>query len=40
MLESLLSTRKLNKQVYPEGRPVKDGWISSYFGERADPFTG
>jgi len=39
-LENLILTRELNKQVYPEGRPVQDGWISSYFGRRADPFTG
>jgi murein DD-endopeptidase MepM/ murein hydrolase activator NlpD len=40
VLENLILTRELNKQVYPEGRPVQDGWISSYFGHRADPFTG
>jgi murein DD-endopeptidase MepM/ murein hydrolase activator NlpD len=40
VLENLILTRELNKQVYPEGRPVQDGWISSYFGARADPFTG
>jgi murein DD-endopeptidase MepM/ murein hydrolase activator NlpD len=40
VLENLILTRELNKQVYPEGRPVQEGWISSYFGRRADPFTG
>jgi murein DD-endopeptidase MepM/ murein hydrolase activator NlpD len=40
VLENLILTRELNKQVYPEGRPVAEGWISSYFGRRADPFTG
>src|ERR1700726_1958345 len=40
VLKNLILTRELNKQVYPEGRPVQDGWISSYFGRRADPFTG
>ena len=40
VLENLILTRELNKQVYPEGRPVQDSWISSYFGRRADPFTG
>jgi murein DD-endopeptidase MepM/ murein hydrolase activator NlpD len=40
VLENLILNRELNKQVYPEGRPVQDGWISSYFGRRADPFTG
>jgi len=40
VLENLILTRELNKQVYPEGRPVQEGFISSYYGERADPFTG
>jgi murein DD-endopeptidase MepM/ murein hydrolase activator NlpD len=40
VLENLILTRELNKQVYPEGRPVEEGWISSYFGHRTDPFTG
>ena len=40
VLENLILTRELNRQVYPEGRPVQEGFISSYFGERADPFTG
>ncbi len=40
VLENLILTRELNKQVYPEGRPVAQGWISSYFGQRPDPFSG
>jgi len=40
VLENLILTRELNKQVYPEGRPVQEGFISSYFGSRTDPFTG
>jgi murein DD-endopeptidase MepM/ murein hydrolase activator NlpD len=40
VLENMILTRELNKQVYPEGRPVSEGFISSYFGQRADPFTG
>ncbi len=40
VLENLILTRELNKQVYPQGSPVQDSWISSYFGRRADPFTG
>jgi len=40
VLENLILTRELNKQVYPDGSPVKTGWISSYFGNRSDPFTG
>lgn len=40
VLESLLLDRNLQKQVYPAGRPVKAGWISSFYGGRRDPFTG
>jgi murein DD-endopeptidase MepM/ murein hydrolase activator NlpD len=40
VLESLISTRNLSQQIVPRGRPVAQGWISSYFGHRADPFTG
>lgn len=40
VLESLISTRNLSRQIVPGGRPVNQGWISSYFGKRADPFTG
>lgn len=40
VLEDVLQDRHLNKEVRPSGRPVKDGWLSSYFGKRTDPFTG
>jgi len=40
ILESLISTRNLSREIVPGGRPVSQGWISSYFGNRADPFTG
>ncbi len=40
VLESLISTRNLSRQIVPGGRPVAKGWISSYFGKRTDPFTG
>jgi murein DD-endopeptidase MepM/ murein hydrolase activator NlpD len=40
VLESLISTRNLSRQIVPGGRPVVQGWISSYFGQRADPFDG
>ena len=39
-LENVILARELNEQIHPEGRPVEDGFISSYFGEREDPFTG
>lgn len=40
VLESMIMNQKLNDRVYPQGRPVKSGWMSSYFGKRTDPFTG
>lgn len=40
VLEGLLLNRKLHKRVYPQGRPVRAGWMSSRFGRRTDPFTG
>ena len=40
VLEGVLSNENLRERVYPQGRPVSSGWISSYFGKRTDPFTG
>jgi len=40
VLESVLMNQQLKDRVYPAGRPVGSGWISSYFGRRTDPFTG
>ena len=39
-LENLILARELRQEIHPEGRPVAKGFISSYFGERADPFDG
>ena len=30
----------MKEEVFPEGRPIDRGWISSYFGMRTNPFTG
>lgn len=40
VLESFFMNRSLEAQILPTGRPIPDGWISSYFGARTDPFTG
>lgn len=40
VLESLYRNRELERDASPVGRPVLQGWISSYFGKRVDPFTG
>jgi len=39
-LENVILTRELRSEVYPQGRPVQEGFISSFFGSRVDPFTG
>jgi murein DD-endopeptidase MepM/ murein hydrolase activator NlpD len=39
-LENVVLSRSLNRAVLPEGRPVQEGYISSYFGGRQDPFDG
>jgi murein DD-endopeptidase MepM/ murein hydrolase activator NlpD len=39
-LENAMLSKKLDEQIRPDGRPVREGHLSSYFGERQDPFTG
>lgn len=39
-LESVILARELKQQIHPDGRPIRAGYISSYFGNRQDPFTG
>jgi len=39
-LELMLMNRKLQEQTSPAGTPLKDGWMSSSYGMRADPVTG
>lgn len=40
VLENVIMNQNLNDRVYPQGRPVMSGWMSSYYGKRTDPFTG
>jgi len=40
VLESLLVHSDLDYELYMLGRPVEAGYISSYYGQRADPFHG
>jgi murein DD-endopeptidase MepM/ murein hydrolase activator NlpD len=40
LLETMIMSRNLQEEVRPAGRPIKSGWISSYYGMRTDPFTG
>jgi murein DD-endopeptidase MepM/ murein hydrolase activator NlpD len=39
-LENVMVGRKISDAVRPQGKPVAEGAISSYFGERSDPITG
>jgi murein DD-endopeptidase MepM/ murein hydrolase activator NlpD len=40
LVEDLILNTSLQDAIHPAGRPIKKGWISSYFGMRNDPFTG
>lgn len=40
VLENLVINRNLHNKVQPAGRPIRNGWLSSYFGVRTDPFSG
>ncbi len=39
-LENLILSRKLHQEIYPRGRPVRVGWVSSPFGPRTNPISG
>lgn len=39
-LEALMTKRKIQRDIFIAGRPVKKGWMSSRFGRRTDPFNG
>ena len=40
VVEGTLMNRKLHAEVFPAGRPVNKGWMSSVFGWRNDPMSG
>lgn len=40
VLEELLMSRNLLKEVQPSGRPISNGWLSSYYGMRTHPISG
>ncbi len=40
VLENILMSSHMQEEVFPEGRPIKRGWISSYYGTRTNPFSG
>lgn len=40
ILDGLMQDRQLEQKSSLSGRPITDGWMSSRFGYRTDPFTG
>ena len=40
ILEGLMTERQFESDVFISGRPVRQGWMSSPFGRRTDPFNG
>lgn len=40
VLEELLLSKNLLKEVQPSGRPITKGWLSSYYGMRNHPISG
>ncbi len=40
VLENILISSHMQVEVFPAGRPIKRGWISSYYGTRTNPFSG
>lgn len=40
ILEGLMDTRQFEDDAFIAGRPVNEGWISSPYGRRTDPFSG
>lgn len=40
VMENLVLNKNLQREVEPSGRPIKKGWLSSYFGMRTHPISG
>lgn len=40
LLEALILNQNISDEIYISGRPIKSGWLSSYYGLRKDPFNG
>jgi len=39
-LQDLVLTQDNIESAIPQGKPIEGGWVSSYYGNRIDPFTG
>ena len=40
ILEDMLLSRNILREVSPSGRPITNGWLSSYYGMRNHPISG
>src|SRR5690606_33884324 len=40
MLESVMMNHNISSESFIAGRPITDGWLSSQYGIRKDPFSG
>lgn len=40
VLDDVLAERRLTAAATPAGEPIGEGWMSSHYGYRKDPFTG
>ena len=40
VLDELFVSKKIQKDLFIAGRPIKKGWMSSRYGYRSDPFSG
>ena len=40
VLDSILGAKKIKRDSFVAGLPIKKGWMSSRYGMRTDPFTG
>ena len=40
LLSNLINEKDQDQQIMPSGKPIRNGWISSSYGGRTDPFTG
>lgn len=40
VLQDLVVAGRLREQIYPSGRPVLSGYMTSTYGRRSDPFSG
>lgn len=40
VMDQLIREESVSAELFPRGRPVLQGWLSSPYGYRADPFSG